>query len=74
MFDRLVFIELMMRLHPVLYLEVLEQNTGSTCIFGQNQIRLFQHADSPEGHIFQIANRSGYYGKFCHVLFKSLFD
>ena len=44
-----------------------ENSTGSARIFGKNQIRLLQNANSPECHIFQISYRSRHYIKFSHI-------
>lgn len=55
-----MFVELVVRLHLVLYLEMFQQNTGRAGVFGQDQVGFLQHTDGPEGHVFQVSYGSRY--------------
>ena len=56
----LMFVELVVRLHLVLYLKMFQQNTGRAGVFGQDQVGFLQHTDGPEGHVFQVSYGSRY--------------
>jgi 16S rRNA (cytidine(1402)-2'-O)-methyltransferase len=58
----------LVRLHGILYFEMLQQNTRCTRVFGQNQIGLLQHPNSAKGHILQISYRRRHYKQFSHVV------
>ena len=53
-----VFVELVMRHQPVLYIEMLKQNARCASVLGKHQICLFQYADGTHRHVFHIAHRS----------------
>ena len=56
----LVLIELMVRKHSILNLEVLQQYAAGPSVLCQNQVGLLQHLQGSECDIFQISYRCRY--------------
>ena len=59
-----MLIELMVRFEPSVNIEMLEKDRTSPCVLSQNQVRFLKDPDRPEGHILEVAHRSGHYVKY----------
>ena len=56
-----MLVELVMGEEFAAYFEMLKQNRAGACVLGENQIRLLQHPDGPEGHILKVSHRRRHY-------------
>ena len=51
----------------LLQAKVLQQVATGAGVLGENQVDVGQYTDSPEGDVFQVADRRGYQHQFCHA-------